>query len=503
VSATERAIAAGRFDARTSGDTLRRRAARGTVVSAVFLVGVNLIGFVKGFAIAGFLLPSEFGVWGLLTITLGTLLWLGQIGVDDKYIQQDQADQQAAFQVAFTIQAMLCGAFFAFIFAAMPLFALAYGNWDILIPGYVLALGMPAIALQTPMWTYYRKMEFAKQRMLQAISPLVGAAVTVPLAIVGMGYWSLVVGTLAGSFAAAAAAVRASPYPIRFRYQRGQLREYASFSWPLLLQSASAVVAVQIAILVAERSMGTAAVGAIALASTLTVYANQVDDIVVHAIYPTICSVKDRTDLLFEAFTKSNRMALLWSVPLGTGIALFAHDIVHFLLGDKWGFAVLLIQVTAVSAALYQIGFNWGAFYRARGETRPIAVAGVVALVCTVTIIVPLTIAEGLTGYAIGSAATVAVAVVVRTYYLARLFPALRIISHSARAIAPTLPALAAVLVMRSAGAGAGGDATTALLEAAVFVTVTGVATLITERALVREFVAYFKRRATAPAVAG
>jgi O-antigen/teichoic acid export membrane protein len=501
LSATERAIAAGRFEAKKSGDTLRRRAARGTVISAVFLVAVNSIGFLKGFAVAALLVPSELGVWGLLTITLGTLLWLGQIGVDDKYIQQDHPDQEAAFQVAFTIQAMLCAAFFAFIFVAMPLFALAYGNWEILIPGYVLALGMPAIALQTPMWAYYRKMEFAKQRMLQAISPLVAAAVTIPLAIGGMGYWSLVVGTLAGSVAAAAAAVRASPYPIRLRYEKGSLREYATFSWPLLAQSASAVLAVQIAILVAERSAGTAAVGAIALASSLTVYANQVDALVVHAIYPTICAVKDRTDLLFEAFTKSNRMALLWSIPLGTGIALFADDLVHHLLGDKWGFAVFLIQVMAISAALYQIGFNWEAFYRARGDTRPIAVGGLVALACTVVIIAPLTIAEGLRGYAIGSAITVGVAIVLRTYYLARLFPALRIVSHSARAIAPTIPALAVVLLMRAAES-AGRTAATALVEVAVFVAVTAVGTLVAERALVREFVDYF-RRSSSPAAAG
>jgi PST family polysaccharide transporter len=344
-------------------------------------------------------------------------------------------------------------------------------------------------------------MEFAKQRLLQAVNPLVTTAVTIALAIAGFGYWSLVGGTLAGSFALAAVAVVASPYKLRFRYERGRLREYSSFSWPLLLQSASAVLAAQVAILVAERSLGTAAVGAIALASSLTVYANQVDELVVHAIYPTICAVKDRTDLLFEAFTKSNRMALLWSVPLGTGLALFADDIVHELLGDKWGFAVALIQVMAVSAALYQIGFNWGAFYRARGETRPMAVAGVAALICTLVFVAPLTIMEGLDGYAIGSAITVAVAIMVRTYYLAKLFPALRIITHSARAIAPTVPALAAVLLIRAADDSGRGPAGAAV-EAFVFVAVVVAGTLLAERALVREFVGYLRRPAQ-PAVTG
>ncbi len=39
-----------------------------------------------------------------------TLYGLVQIGVDDKYIQQDAADQEHAFQLAFTLQLILSGA---------------------------------------------------------------------------------------------------------------------------------------------------------------------------------------------------------------------------------------------------------------------------------------------------------------------------------------------------------------------------------------------------------
>jgi O-antigen/teichoic acid export membrane protein len=381
---------------------------------------------------------------------------------------------------------------------AIPLIGLAYGQWKIVAPALVMLLACPAVVLQTPVWVHYRSMEFAKQRTLQAIDPVLGFVVMVALAVAGFGYWALVAGTLLGSYAAAAAAVKASPYKLRFRYERGSLNEYVSFSWPLLAQSATAVLAAQVAILVAQRSLGTAAVGAIALASSLTVYANQVDDIVVHAIYPAVCAVKDRTDLLFETFTKSNRMALLWAVPIGTGLALFAGDLVHYVIGDKWQFAVFLIQVLAVTTALYQIGFNWGVFYRARGETRPIAIVGVVALVTTCAIVVPLTISDGLHGYAIGTAIGAGVAVVLRSWYLSRLFPAFRVLTHSARAIAPTLPALAAVLLMRAAEPSR--SATSVIVEAVVFVAVTAAGTLLSERALVREFFAYFRRR-NAPAI--
>jgi O-antigen/teichoic acid export membrane protein len=351
------------------GDGLRTRVARGTVVNSVFLTGVNALGFLKGFVVAGFLSTSEFGIWGLLVITMGTLYWLAQIGVDDKYIQQDQPDQRVAFEQAFTMQSLLCGVFILIILVATPLFALLYGTWQIVAPAYVVALAMPAVALQTPMWTYYRRMDFVKQRSLQALDPIASFVVTVALAVAGLGYWALVIGVVFGAWAAALASLRAAPYRPRFRYDRATLREYLSFSAPVLAGQASGVLISQVPITVAQRTLGLAAVGAIALASSISLYAGRVDEIVTHAISPAVSAVKHRADVLFETFTKSNRLALLWGVPCGVGIALFADDLVRDVLGDRWLPAVVLIQAFGLMAAANQIGFNWDVFYRARGET--------------------------------------------------------------------------------------------------------------------------------------
>jgi hypothetical protein len=130
---------ADRFDP-SGGEGLRQRAARGTLINAAFLAAINLIGFLRGFVVAAFLTVADYGIWGLLVVSLATLLFLVQIGIDDKYIQQDAPDQEEAFQLAFTLQCLVCGSFMVLILAGMPLYALAYGEWDILLPGYVFAL---------------------------------------------------------------------------------------------------------------------------------------------------------------------------------------------------------------------------------------------------------------------------------------------------------------------------------------------------------------------------
>ena len=78
-----------------------------------------------------------------------------------------------------------------------------------------------------------------------------------------------------------------------------------------------------------------------------------------------ICAVKDRADLMQEAFLKSNRMGMLWATPTGLGIFLFAPDLVHFVIGSRWEEAIPVIQAFGLIAVFNQIAFNWTAFFRA------------------------------------------------------------------------------------------------------------------------------------------
>lgn len=477
---------------------MRVRAARGTAINAAFNVGLQLLGFLRGFIVAGFLTAMDYGVWGLLVISLGTLLWLAQIGVDDKYVQQDHPDQERAFRIAFTLQSMLALLFMVIMAVGVPLFALAYHQHAIVAPGLVLALAMPAVALQTPNWVHYRNMDYLKQRRLQVWDPITSFVVTVALAVAGLGYWAIVIGTLAGSYASAFVAVRNSPYRLGFAYDKGSIKEYVRFSWPLMATSASGVLIAQIPILIAQRQLGTAAVGAITLAGTISLYANRVDDIITNTLYPVICRVTDRADLLFESFTKSNRLALMWGAACGAAIALFADDLVHFVLGDRWKFAVPVIQIVAIAAGLNQFGFNWTAFYRAIGRTRPIALSGVVMLVAVMAITIPLIYSDGLKGYAIGMAAATGVLLLVRCWYLVRLFPTVSLLSHTLRAIAPTVPAVLAVLLARHIASGTRTPLQVSV-ELALYGVVLAGGVFVLERKLLREVLGYLRGRVAAP----
>ena len=481
----------GRFSLR--GRSLRQHTARGTIVNAVFQVGLSSLGLIKGFVVAIFLTAEDYGIWGILVVSIGTLAWLKQAGVGDKYIQQDEEDQEEAFQKAFTIELALCAGFTLLLLAVLPLAAEIYGQPDIIPPGIVACSLVLLGVFQAPLWIFYRRMQFVRQRALQAIDPVVAFVVTIVLAATGAGYWSFVIGLAAGSLATGVAAVIASPYRLRLRYDRGTMGEYVRFSWPLMAAGASATVIAQGTILVGEDALGLAAAGAITLAVSVAQFADRVDGIVTSTIYPAICAVRDRLDLQFEAFVKSNRLALMWGIPFGAGLALFAPDLVEYVLGEEWEPAVLLLQTFGLTQAVGHIGFNWIAFYNAQGNTRPMAVTAFITMLAFLAAVPVLTYENGLDGLAIGVAAMTLASLVARAYYLVKLFPGFQMLGHAARALAPSVPAVAVVLLMRVAGP----DRTLGIVivELVAYLVVTLAATLYFERRLLAEVLGYLRGR--------
>jgi O-antigen/teichoic acid export membrane protein len=483
------------------GGDLRHQVARGTIINAAFNVGLAGLLLLQRLIVAAFLTAAEFGIWGLVFVTLMTVMFIKNAGIGDKFVQQSEDDQEVAFQKAFTIELLITGVLVLAGALAMPLFALIYGRPDIIVPGIVLCLAVLGNSLQAPTWIYYRNMDFLRQRILMSVQPVVMFIVAVSLAIAGAGYWSLVMGALVGAWAGGLVALRACPYRIRLRVHLGTIRDYFQFSWPLVTASAGVIVVVQGSMLVGSRTVGLAGVGAIGLGSAIIQFADGVDAIVTQALYPAICAVRDRTELLFEAFVKSNRLALMWGVAFGLGLTLFAADLVHFVIGDSWEPAIVVLQYFGVIAATEQLGFNWTAFLRARNETRPLAVIAVAMVVLFFTITVPLLILGGLQGYAIGMLAMSLATLLLRSYYLSRLFAGFHMARHTLRAVGPSIPAVGAVLVMRLIENGQRTPGI-ALLELAVYAIVTAIATYTMERSLLTEVWGYVRPRA-AKAVSG
>jgi O-antigen/teichoic acid export membrane protein len=466
---------------------LRARTVRGALITGGFLIGIDALVVAQGLIVTRLLGPAEIGLYGIATVTVATITALRRVGIEEAFVAQDEPDQELEFRRAFTLELGISVVFAVVLAALAPLIALAYGERRVL--GLVLALSLlpVAMALLAPLWIFFRRMDFARQRSLQAIQPVVAFAVTVPLAATGSGVWSLVIGTLAGYVAAVAAALAVSPYRPALRFDRDAARRYGRFSGWIVASAVAALVIAQGQVIAFEADGGLAAAGFITLAVTLTRYADRADQIVTATVYPAICELGDRAAALHELFVKTNRATLLYVLPFCAAVALFSPDLVAFVLGSRWEPAVVLLQGLAGAAALQQLGYNWFAFYRARGQTRPQAVETLCGAGAFLVLAVPGLVLLGAKGFVAGRIVAVAVALGVRWTYVRRLLPGVGVGALVAPALVPVAAAAAAVLAVRGVLWGGHRSAAQALAEAAVFLAVFLAGALRRERALISE----------------
>ena len=188
---------------------------------------------------------------------------------------------------------------------------------------------------------------------------------------------------------------------------------------------------------------------------------------------------------------KSNRLAVSFGLPFGVGLALFAEPLIVDVLGERWRPALGLIQVFALIAAADQLGFNWTAFYRALGRTRPIAVVNVTMAVVFVAVALPLLIvARPGRAWRSGWRSRPASGLVLRLFFVQRLFPG-----------APLLREAAAGGDAHRARRGRG--AARSPRTSSVYVVVVAAATWLLQGSLMREALGYLGPAQPGPRRAG
>jgi O-antigen/teichoic acid export membrane protein len=471
---------------------LRRRTTRGAVLNGAFVGGAELLLLLQALVVTAILGPEAIGLYGAVSATAVTITGLKRVGIDEEFVRQSEPEQEEEFQRAFTLDLSLSVVLSFVIAAAAPFVALAYGDDRLLALTLAVSYLPVAFSLQAPIWIFFRRMDFMRQRLLQAVVPVVTFAVTVPLAIAGAGVWSLVIGPFVANAVAATAAIAVSPYPLRIRRDRATWGRYLRFSWPIFISVFAMLVVLQGQVLAFDLAEGLAAAGFITLAATLTRYADRVDRILASTIYPAICSVQDRPATLAELFAKSNRLGLVWVIPFCGGLVLFAPDLVELVLGDEWEPAVGLLQGLAVAAGIQQLGYNWFSFYRAAGNPGPQAVESVVMVGSFLLLAVPGLFLWGFDGFVAGRIAGAVLMVAVRSRYIRRLLPGAGLVRLALRGLAPVAGAAALVLALRL-GLGGEREPAQAVAEVVLFVAATAGLTWLLERDLLRETAGYLR----------
>lgn len=431
-------------------EALIRTTGRGALVNLGFAVVVQGLVAVQALVVPRLIGPEAIGLFALAVGGVSVGNTLKELGIPQKLVQEREVDLHTSYRVAFTLELVLAGAFLVVVLLIAPILAVLYDRPELGVLTAVLGFSIFSVAfLDLPAAIPYREMRFVRYNALVAIGPVVGFAVTVPLAFLGWGEWSLAAGSLAGFVAASVILLVAGPIRPGLMWDRAVVRRYISFGGPIWVGQLLSVAAGWGAVLAVSSVLGVAGLGYFQLAQSWAARALQIDGILSNTVFPALCSVQSSLDRLRRAFILTNRLSMLWAASVGLGIALFAEPVVLLLLGPTWEPAILLVQAQGAGVVVTSIGYNWHLFFAARGETRPQMVVSLLGVAWLVLAAIPLLLAFGLGGAAASIIVLAAGTYIVRQYYLRTIFGPFSLVGLVWRELVAGAACAATVLVVR------------------------------------------------------
>ncbi len=198
-----------------------------------------------------------------------------------------------------------------------------------------------------------RHFKFDKLFIVKIIYCLVPFAITIPLALLGFGYWSLVIGAIAAQLVQVPFLILISKRKIAFKFRIQNLGMILKDSAPMILDSTVVWLCGWLVTLLATFFYDSSTVGLIKVSnSTITSIFSLFSASFVSVLFPTLSRLKNNHEDFQDFFIKTQKAAMSILPPIGIGCFFFSNTIVSLMLGSKWADASFMIGVFGLTKPL-------------------------------------------------------------------------------------------------------------------------------------------------------
>lgn len=365
--------------------------------------------------------PGEFGVVGFATLAIAYLSFLQDLGLGHALIQR-RTDIEEASETVFTSNLAVGFALTLIVFIFAPYVADFFREPRVELLLRVLGLSFSIEALgSTHLALLRRELDFRRKIIPDLGRALIKGIVSISLAFLGYGVWSLVIGQLAGVVTAVVLAWITCPWRPHFHINKSLLRSMLSFSMPLIGVDIIHAIASNLAYTLVGRLLGDAALGLYTMAFRIPELAiDSIWTVLGQVLFPTYSNVQHDLRLLAKGFLATVRYLQLVIVPISFMIILVADPLVHALLGPDWSKTIPIMRLIAVSSLIISIGSNVGDVYKAIGRPSILWRLGIFNLMALSMCLV-VGVKYGLLGVAIGRIVASIFVMTLRLFYATRV----------------------------------------------------------------------------------
>lgn len=344
--------------------------------SSITQLIAKLITPITNMVLARILAPEAFGVIATITMIISFTDMFTDAGFQKYLVQHEFKSKHQKFQnanVAFWTNLLMSLLLWIIISVFSEEIAIMVGNPGLGMVITIACFQLPLTSFSSiQMALFSRDFDFKTLFIVRVISIILPFLVTIPLAIIGLSYWSIIIGSICAQLSNALVLTLKSAWKPRFFYDVKILKKMLSFSVWSLIEAVSIWLTAWIDAFIIGYYLNEYYLG---IYKTSTAMVNSLLALITAAITPVLFSTLSRlqnNDSEFKRiFFKFQKTFSVLVFPIGVGVFLYSDFFTQILLGREWSEASSVIGIWALTSALMMVfGHLSSEVYRAKGRPK-------------------------------------------------------------------------------------------------------------------------------------
>ncbi|MFT6987445.1 MAG: lipopolysaccharide exporter [Psychromonas sp.] len=295
----------------------------------------KLIGLVSTLILARVLVPEDFGLVAIATLTLGFLDVLANTGSKQYLLRIDKIDSDI-INTSWTIDFILRAIMAILLFAFTPLLAEYYDDERLEMILYVMASLIIVGQIRNPGLIYLiRQQNYAPTVKLSILTKFIAVGVAIAIALIYESYWALILGTYASVLMGSLGSFVIHPYRPKFCLKNA--KEQWKFSSWLLPQSIIGFGRTQLDTIMVSAAADKSALGFYHIMKYIAFIPSS------HLLLPAtqpllvqLAKTKHTKSHFSHQYNITFIATMLLTLPMTSLLFFYSELFVAVLLGEKW-----------------------------------------------------------------------------------------------------------------------------------------------------------------------